>query len=199
MVCAWMIMRGCQMMFTGTEKGRYTEGVIKVAGLLLCYGSDVGWVTNREWEKLPCRAPSDESEDFRANRWFDSGPRVLVCRPKWRLRLPPAVGLREHRQEHTGSSSQPPPALALALWAFAFIAASATFFDSTAPPLPSPRLCSDPAVIALLILPLRSLPHHVPKQPRPRQGSAVLWSSRQRITEMKQSERKGSSFPFHMT
>lgn len=60
------------------------------------------------------------------NRWFDSGPTLLACRPKWQLRLPTAVGVREHRQERTCSSSQPPPTLALQL--FAFIAASATFF-----------------------------------------------------------------------
>lgn len=49
------------------------------------------------------------------NHWFDSGPTLLVCRAKWQLLLPTAVGLREHRQEHTCSSSQPPPTLTLAL------------------------------------------------------------------------------------
>lgn len=32
-----------------------------------------------------------------------------VHRREWRLRLSAAVGLREHRQERSGSSSQPPP------------------------------------------------------------------------------------------
>lgn len=35
------------MMFIGTEKGRYTVGVIKGAAVPLCFGSNVGWVTNR--------------------------------------------------------------------------------------------------------------------------------------------------------
>lgn len=55
-------------MFTGTEKGRSTVGAIKGAGFLLCFGSDVGWVTNRESENLPRRASLDEAEEFSANR-----------------------------------------------------------------------------------------------------------------------------------
>lgn len=34
-------------MFTGTEKGRYTVGVIKGAAFLLCFRSNAGRVTNR--------------------------------------------------------------------------------------------------------------------------------------------------------
>lgn len=41
---------------------------LKLQGFLLCFGSEVGWVTNRESEKLPRRASSDEAEEFNANR-----------------------------------------------------------------------------------------------------------------------------------
>lgn len=113
-------------MFIGPEKGRYTLGMMKGAGLVLCFGSNAGWVTNRESEKRSCRRHLAEGIKEREtkrlaadtclvkrarpiNCWFDSGPMLLVCRPKWQLRLPTAVGLREHQQERTGSPSEPPP------------------------------------------------------------------------------------------
>lgn len=50
-------------------KGKiHSGGAIKSAGFLLCFGSDVSWVTNRESEKLLCRASLDEAEEFSANR-----------------------------------------------------------------------------------------------------------------------------------